>query len=76
METVVVNAIIGFWLVLFGVMAIFPFVVEGKPARRTPLDLADDQIISIKPVADAPSVRQPLAPIAMPTPDPDHREAA
>ncbi len=36
METLAINVLIGFWLVLFAAMAIFPFVLESKEARRTP----------------------------------------
>ena len=76
MEAVVINAIIGFWLVLFGAMAIFPFVIESKPSRRTPIEIADDQIISIQPVAMPQSTRHAPTPLAIPTATPDHREAA
>ena len=77
MESVVVNSIIGFWLVFFGVMAVFPFLVEGKVSRRSPLDLVDDQIISIQPVADFHTPRRAPAPlISIPGQGPDRREAA
>ncbi len=76
MEAVVINAIIGFWLVLFGAMAIFPFVIESKPSRRTPIEIADDQIISIQPVAMPQSTRNAPTHLGMPTNLPDHREAA
>ncbi len=74
METLIVNAIIGFWLVLFGAMAVVPFLLEGKPARQTPLE--DDQIISIQPVATTATPRRPLTPLAISTPESDRREAA
>lgn len=77
METLAINAIIGFWLVLFAAMAIFPFVVESRQARSTPLELVDDQIISIVPVAEDATPRRPLTPL---TPisgrGPDQRDAA
>jgi hypothetical protein len=76
METLVVNAIIGLFLALFGAMAIVPFLIEGNSTRTTPLALEDDQIISIKPVADSQVGRYPVTPIAMPATKPDHREAA
>ncbi|MDQ3653713.1 MAG: hypothetical protein M3457_01360 [Chloroflexota bacterium] len=74
METLIVNAIIGFWLVLFGAMAIVPFMIESKPARQTPIE--DDVIISIQPVAMPHTSSQPVAPISIPTHAPDRREAA
>jgi len=74
METLIVNAIIGFWLVLFGAMAIVPFVLENKPARQPPME--DDVIISIQPVAMPQSSRQTVTPISIPTQEPDRREAA
>ncbi len=74
MDSLVINAIIGFWLVLFGAMAIVPFLIESKPARQTPIE--DDVIISIQPVAMPHSSRQPVTPISIPTREPDRREAA
>jgi len=74
MESIIVNAIIGFWLVLFGAMAIVPFMIESKPARQTPIE--DDLIISIQPVAMTHATRQPLTPISIPVSQPDRREAA
>ncbi len=74
MESLVINAIIGFWLVLFGAMAIAPFMIESKPARQTPIE--DDVIISIQPVAMPHTLRQPLAPTPITMPEQDRREAA
>jgi len=74
METVIVNAIIGFWLLLFGAMAVVPFLLEGKPVHQTPVE--DDQIISIQPVAPSGTPRRPLTPLSISTPDTDRREAA
>lgn len=74
MESLIVNAIIGFWLVLFGAMAIVPFVLESKPARQTPIE--DDVIISIQPVAMPQTSRQPVTSISIPIQEPDRREAA
>ncbi|MBA3274693.1 MAG: hypothetical protein H0T72_02785 [Chloroflexia bacterium] len=74
MESLVINAIIGFWIVLFGAMAIVPFMFESKPARQSPIE--DDQIISIQPVAMPNASRQPLTSIAVPGHAPDRREAA
>ncbi len=74
MESLIVNAIIGFWLVLFGAMAVVPFIIESKPARQTPIE--DDVIISIQPVAMPQTSQQPVTPISIPTQEPDRREAA
>lgn len=74
MESLIVNAIIGFWLVLFGAMAIVPFMLESKPARQTPIE--DDVIISIQPVAMPQSSRKPVTRISIPTQEPGRREAA
>jgi hypothetical protein len=57
-------------------MAIFPFVIEGASSRRTPLEVGDDQIISIQPVAMPYATRSVPAPLAIPAHDADHREAA
>jgi hypothetical protein len=74
METIVVNALVGFSLVLFGAMAIFPMLIEGKGDHQAPLE--DDQIISIQPVPTLPVAPRALAPRPAATPAPDRREAA
>ena len=76
MDSLVINTIIGFWLVLFGAMAILPFMLEGKTARRTPIDVQDDVVISIQPVRTPHTTVHPITPLVMPTPEPDQREAA
>ncbi len=51
MESLLVNTIIGFWLVAFGAMALFPLLIDlrkDSTARETPVE---DQIISIQPVS-------------------------
>lgn len=73
MESLIVNTIVGFWFVLFGAMAIVPFMLESKSARQTPIE--DDVIISIQPVAPANTRRTPT-PISIPSREPDGREAA
>ncbi len=74
MESLAINLIIGIWLVLFGAMAIVPFVIESKPARQRPVE--EDVIISIQPVAMEPASRRPVTPISIPSQAPDRREAA
>lgn len=74
MESLAINLIIGFWVVLFGAMAIVPFMIEAKPARHQPIE--DDVIISIQPVAMPQTSRHPLTPISIPAQALDRREAA
>lgn len=76
MESLVVNVIVGFWLVLFGAMAVFPLLLSGKPARQATLE--DDVVISIQPVAETPAAPRPLTSISIiaPRSNPDRREAA
>lgn len=56
MTSLLVNVIVGFWLLLFGAMAIVPFLLDGKPQARssestaTASATADDRVISIRPV--------------------------
>jgi len=77
METLAINVLIGFWLVLFAAMAISPFVLESKEARRTPHELVDDQIISIVPLAEDATPHRPLTPMTtIPNRGPDQRDAA
>lgn len=51
MESLLVNAIIAFWLIAFGAMALFPLLLDlrsTKPSAHAP---EEDQVISIQPVA-------------------------
>ena len=75
METVIVNALVGFFLVLFAAMAAFPFLIEGKAGRATPATYEDDVIISIHP-APMPAAPRQITPVPVATPAPDRREAA
>lgn len=75
MESLLINVIIGFWLVAFGAMAIFPFVIESKGSKRTALRPVDDQVISIQPVAMVDRGRHPAREPA-PAVEPSHRQAA
>jgi hypothetical protein len=74
MESIIVNTIIGFWLVLFGAMAVVPFLLESRPARETPVQ--DDVVISIQPVAMPQTPPQAITPLSIPVAAPDRREAA
>lgn len=62
MESLLVNTIVGFWLVAFGAMALVPLLIDsGTEASATgvaPDAPEDDQIISIQPVAVG---RRPVA---------------
>lgn len=51
MESLLINAIIGFWLIAFGAMAIFPLLIDLRSEATPRQALAEDQIISIEPVA-------------------------
>ncbi|MGN6030128.1 MAG: hypothetical protein ACTHQE_00555 [Thermomicrobiales bacterium] len=60
MTSTLVNVIVAFWIILFGAMAIVPFMLDGKPQTRsnestattsaTPSVRAEDRVISIRPV--------------------------
>lgn len=51
MESLLINAIIGFWLLAFGAMAIFPLLIDLRSGATPAQAPAEDQIISIEPVA-------------------------
>lgn len=52
----IVNLIVGFWLILFGAMAIVPLMLDSKPTTRanestaTTSAHAEDRVISIRPI--------------------------
>ena len=75
MESLLINIIIGFWLVAFGAMAVFPFIIESRAATGRTQRPVDDQVLSIQPVAMVERNRhdagQPL-----PDAEPVHRQAA
>ncbi len=83
MESLLINIIVGFWLVAFGAMAIFPFIIESGAASRSARPRAqaraqrpvDDQILSIQPVAMGERARGPIGEPGG-APDPAHRQAA
>lgn len=51
MESLLINAIIGFWLVAFGAMALFPLLIDLRSEAAPHHAPAEDQVISIQPVA-------------------------
>lgn len=83
MESLLINIIIGFWLVAFGAMAIFPFIIESGAAARPSRSRVqpdaqqamEDQILSIQPVAMADRTRGPIGEAAV-APEPAQRQAA
>ena len=83
MESLFINIIVGFWLVAFGAMAIFPFIIETGAATRTSRPQAqprvqrptDDQVLSFQPVALVDRGRGPIVEPGT-APDPAHRQAA
>lgn len=74
MESLIIYVLTGFWLVLFGAMAIVPFLLESKPPRHTPI--TDDVIISVQPVAMPQTPRHAITSITVPAGEPERREAA
>lgn len=50
MESLLVNAIIGFWLLAFGAMALFPLLLDVRSATPSAQAPEEDQVISIQPV--------------------------
>ncbi len=50
MESLLVNAIIGFWLIAFGAMALFPLLLDMRSATPSAQAPEEDQVISIQPV--------------------------
>jgi hypothetical protein len=64
MESLLVNTIIGIWLVAFGAMALFPLLIDIRSTSTRQEAPVDDQIISIQPVAfrhQVTPIEQPLA---------------
>lgn len=57
MSSLVVNFIIGFWLILFGALALFPLMLSDKHASRASFASKEDRVISIRPaLADRPRI--------------------
>ncbi|MGI8484650.1 MAG: hypothetical protein ACR2OU_10350 [Thermomicrobiales bacterium] len=49
MSSLVVNFIIGFWLILFGALALFPLMLSDKHAPSVSSANKEDRVISIRP---------------------------
>ncbi len=66
MSSLIVNLIIGFWLILFGALALFPLMLGDKSSSRTSVSQKEDRVISIRPaIADGTG-----RPHALPQPTP------
>ncbi|HEV2067175.1 MAG TPA: hypothetical protein VGR08_10075 [Thermomicrobiales bacterium] len=63
MESLLVNAIIGFWLIAFGAMALFPLLLDMRSATPSAQAPEEDQVISIQPVGIGRD-RAPIEPLA------------
>jgi hypothetical protein len=80
MESLLVTIFVGLGLVVFGAMALVPLVAGMQAEPSTPAAPADDQVISIRPVA----IGRPLEPRDVPSERPTvdapamypHRHAA
>lgn len=72
MTTFWIDLLLGFWLLLFGGMAILPILTGGASSRRQQAEPAEDRVISIAPARSAPATptgaRLPLPPTG------DHHE--
>ena len=74
MESLMLNALVGFVTILFGAMAIFPMLIDRNPAS-TRVEVTEDQILSIQPVAPASNLRH-LPGASAPAASPSQRHAA
>lgn len=64
MSSLVIDLIIGFWVLLFGAMALFPLMLDGKSTHHSSTAHMEDRVISIRPIAARES--QHPRPIAQP----------
>ncbi|MDQ4044628.1 MAG: hypothetical protein M3173_04165 [Chloroflexota bacterium] len=65
MTTLLIDALLVFWLLLFGAMALLPVLTGTTSARRQPDRPAEDIVISIAPARPATKPqgqRTPLVP--------------
>ena len=75
MESLLINIIIGCWLIAFGAMAIFPFLIESKATRRASHRSLEDVVISIQPVGMVDRAQHPAEEPVLAA-DTAHRQAA
>jgi small neutral amino acid transporter SnatA (MarC family) len=76
MSSLIVNIILGFWLVLFGVMALFPLLMGGQKSHQsttTNPSHNEDRVISILPVATPMNRPRTLIP-GQPLDAPQHED--
>lgn len=66
MTTLFIDLILVFWLLLFGGMALLPFITGTSGSRQRPSRQPEDRVISIAPArpvsAPTPGRRTPLVP--------------
>ncbi len=73
MSSLVVNLIIGFWLVLFGALALFPLMLSDKQAPHVSSANKEDRVISIRPaITDRPRILQQPTSISADRDERDH----
>ena len=68
MTTFLIDLVLGFWLLLFGGIAILPLITRGN--RHQSARPAEDRVISIAPAR--PSATRPAGERAPHLPDHDH----
>lgn len=67
MTSLFVDALIVFWLLLFGGLALLPMLTGSTNVRQSrPRPVVEDRVLSIRPVrpggADAPALHAPMSP--------------
>ncbi|MGB3307647.1 MAG: hypothetical protein WBA63_15785 [Thermomicrobiales bacterium] len=51
MSSLLTDLIIGFWVLLFGAMALFPLMLDSKSTHHSSTAHSEDRVISIRPIA-------------------------
>jgi hypothetical protein len=70
MTTLLIDLVLGFWLLLFGAMALLPILTAG--GQRQPAREPEDRVISIAPAR--PAAARPATGHAPALPDNGHHE--
>ncbi len=73
MTTILIDLVLGFWLLLFGGLAVLPMLTKGS--RQQASHPAEDRVISIAPARPMPRPSSRQAP-PLPGHDHDQRPAA
>ena len=55
MTTILIDIILGFWLLLFGGLALLPFITGATAKRDRPSLPVEDRVISITPARPGPT---------------------